>query len=105
MRVLLDECLPRRLGLELAGHLVSTVPQAGWAGVSNGKLLSCINGHYDAFITVDKSLPAQQETVGLYFGVIVLQAPSNRLEDLRLLVPKVLAALNTLKAGQIVKVW
>jgi nicotinamidase-related amidase len=41
MRVILDECLPRRLGLDLSGHLVSTVPLAGWAGVSNGKLLAC----------------------------------------------------------------
>ena len=32
MRVLLDECLPRRLGRELTGHAVTTVPQAGWAG-------------------------------------------------------------------------
>ena len=50
MRVILDECLPRRLGSDLAGHLVTTVPQAGWAGVSNGKLLALIAGTYDAFI-------------------------------------------------------
>ena len=53
MRVLLDECLPRRLGLELTGHLVSTVPQAGWAGISNGKLLALIASNYDTFLTVD----------------------------------------------------
>lgn len=45
MRVLLDECLPRRLGLELSGHMVSTVPQAGWAGISNGKLLALFAGN------------------------------------------------------------
>jgi hypothetical protein len=74
MRVLLDECLPRRLGLELVGHLVSTVPQAGWAGISNGKLLALIDGHYDAFVTADKNLPAQQKTASLSFGVIVLRS-------------------------------
>jgi len=57
MRVLLDECLPRRLGLELAAHLVSTVAQAGWADISNGKLLALIAGNYDAFLTVDKTFP------------------------------------------------
>lgn len=61
MRVILDECLPRRLGLELTGHSVSTVPQAGWAGISNGKLLPLIAGNYDVFLTVDKNLPAQQK--------------------------------------------
>jgi hypothetical protein len=55
MRVILDECLPRRFGLELPGHLVSTVPLAGWAGVSNGKLLALIAGNYDVFVTVDKT--------------------------------------------------
>jgi len=39
MRVLLDECLPARLRLDLPGHEVATVPQAGWAGIKNGKLL------------------------------------------------------------------
>jgi len=52
MRVILDECLPRRLGTELSGHLVTTVPQAGWAGVSNGRLLAMIAGQFDALVTV-----------------------------------------------------
>lgn len=102
MRVLLDECLPRRLGLELAGHLVSTVPQAGWAGMANGKLLALIAGNYDAFLTVDKNLPAQQKTPALSFGVIVLCAPSNQLADLRPLVPQILAALTALQPGTVV---
>jgi hypothetical protein len=39
MRVLLDECVPRGLRDEIAGHEVSTVAEAGWAGVKNGELL------------------------------------------------------------------
>jgi hypothetical protein len=104
MRVILDECLPRRLGLELSGHLVSTVPLAGWAGVSNGKLLARIAGNYDAFVTVDRNLPAQHKTAVLPFGVIVLRAPSNQLSDLRPLVPQILAALAALQPGQVVTV-
>ena len=104
MRVLLDECLPRRLGLELSGHMVSTVPQAGWAGTSNGKLLALISGNYDAFLTVDKNLPAQQETAALPFGVIVLRARSNQLSDLRPLVPDILAALAPLQPGDVTTV-
>lgn len=104
MRVLLDECLPRRLSLELMGHLVSTVPQAGWAGFSNGKLLALIAGNYDAFLTIDKNLPAQQEMSALRFGVIVLRASSNQLTDLRPLVPQILATLATLQPGTVVTV-
>lgn len=102
MRVILDECLPRRIGLELSGHDVATVPSAGWAGVANGKLLAKIAGNYDAFVTVDKNLPAQQRTTTLSFGVIVLRARSNQLADLRPLVPKLLAALAGLRPGQVV---
>lgn len=39
MRVLLDECVPKRLGRELTGHTVRTVPQEGWSGKKNGELL------------------------------------------------------------------
>jgi hypothetical protein len=108
MRVVLDECLPRRLGLELSGHLVSTVPQEGWAGLSNGKLLARIQGNHDAFITVDKNLPVQQMTAALSFGVIVLRTPSNKLEDVKRLVkrlvPQILAALSLIQPGQVVLV-
>jgi hypothetical protein len=31
VRVLLDECLPRRLKGELVGHDARTVPEMGWA--------------------------------------------------------------------------
>ncbi len=104
MRVILDECLPRRLGKELGGHIVATVPQAGWAGVTNGELLKRIAGAYDAFITIDSNLPAQQHTANLSFGVIVLHARSNRLDTLRPLVPNILAALAVLKPADIIQV-
>ena len=104
MRVILDECLPRRLALELTGHLVSTVQEAGWAGVSNGRLLTLITGNYDAFLTVDKNLPAQQTTTALSFGVILLRARTNQLADLKPMVPQILNALTALKAGAVMVV-
>jgi hypothetical protein len=80
------------------------VPQAGWAGISNGKLLALIAGNYDAFLTVDKNLPAQQKTAALSFGVVVLRAPSNQLAELRPLVPQILTALTALHPGSVVVV-
>src|SRR6266850_5035107 len=72
MRVLLDECLPRRLTRELVGHDVTTVPEAGWSGKKNGELLGLASGLYDAFITIDSIPVYQQRVVGLSFGIIVL---------------------------------
>ena len=84
MRILLDECLPKDLARELPGHTVKTVPQAGWASVSNGKLLRLIadSGKFDLFLTVDKRLPQQNRNLSLPFSIVVLRAKSNRLKHI-----------------------
>jgi hypothetical protein len=46
----------------------------------------------------------QQNMAGLSFGVIVLSAPTNRLEALVPLVPRILAELASLAPGQIIRV-
>lgn len=51
MKVLLDECLPRRLADHLAEFEVMTVPQAGWAGKRNGELLMLAAAKFDVFVT------------------------------------------------------
>jgi hypothetical protein len=104
MRVVLDECLPRRLTRELPGHDARTVQQMGWSGISNGKLLSLMRGQFDAFITVDSNLAYQQNLSALPVAVVVLRAPSNKIEDLRPLLPRLLATLAVLKPGQLLVV-
>ena len=47
MRVLLDECLPRRLKRELVGHDARTVPEMGWASKKNGELLALAPIEFD----------------------------------------------------------
>jgi len=96
MRILLDECLPRRLRDELPGHEVHTVPDAGWKGKKNGELLVLAAGHFDVFLTVDAGIEYQQNLGQLALGVIALKARTNRIEDLRPLMPRVLQVLGTL---------
>ena len=102
MRVLLDECLPRRLRTHRGEHAVATVPDAGWAGTKNGALLRLAAAHYDVFITIDRNLVAQQTAASLPIAVVTLAAPTNRLEDLLPLVPAILRALTSISAGQVV---
>jgi hypothetical protein len=99
MRILLDECLPRRLKDEFTGHEARTVPDVGWSGRKNDDLLTMVAGQFEAFITIDGGIEHQQDLSSLAVGVIALRAKSNRLEDLRPLVPQVLAALPSLKPG------
>lgn len=104
MRLLLDECIDRKFARELAGCEVKTVPQMEWAGVKNGQLLSLAEAEFDVFITVDRNLSFQQNLPQFNIAVIVLQAPSNRLADLKSLAPKVLAMLTTVTKGQAILV-
>jgi len=104
MRLILDECLPKRLTRELPGHDSVTVPMAGMAGLQNGDLLRRISGKFDGFVTIDGNLSHQQNTGHLSFGVVVLGAPSNKIEDIRPLIPQVLNTLQTLKPGQVVRI-
>ena len=104
MKILLDECLPKRLARLLIGHDVQTVRQMNWLGFSNGKLLAAANPHFEVFITVDKNIIQQQSLAGFRIAVVVLQARSNKIEDLSPLVPKVVALLPELKNGQLVRV-
>jgi len=47
MRVLLDECVPRRLGRKFEGFEVFTIESAGFKGLKNGKLLAAGSRDYD----------------------------------------------------------
>src|SRR5262245_23961165 len=104
MRLLLDECMPRRLRAQFPGHDVSTTQEAGFAGKKNGELLRAAAGKFDAFLTVDKNLVFQQDVKALPFAVVVLVARSNRYGDLAPLAPAVLKALLTARPGQVLRV-
>ena len=100
MRLLLDECIDRRLARELSKHEVKTVPQMNWAGIKDGQLLVLAESEFDAFITVDRKLPFEQNLSKLALIVIILEAPSNRLADLKPLSPKILEVLGAAQRGQ-----
>jgi predicted nuclease of predicted toxin-antitoxin system len=100
MKILLDECIDRRLAREFVDYEVKTVPQMGWAGTKDGQLLVLAAVEFDVFITVDRNLSFQQNLPQFNIAVIVLQARSNRLVDLKPLVIKVIAILPTADRGQ-----
>ena len=94
MRILIDECLPRKLRLLLVGHEAITVAQAGWSGIQNGKLLALAQEGFDVFVTIDQNIIAQQNISKYSLAIIVLESPSNELEFLVPLVPKILELLS-----------
>ncbi len=100
-RVFLDACVPTRLKRELVGFDVRHATDLGWADLDDGPLLDALAGGFEAFVTVDKSIPHQQRLAHRPFAVIVLHAKTNRLTDLLPLVPKLRAILKRLSPGTI----
>ena len=102
MRILLDECVPKRLKRSFRPqHLALTVPDAGLAGYKNGLLLRRIVGKFDVFITTDKSIQHQQRIADYAISFVLLRARSNDITDIEPLVPKLLARWGELAPGKL----
>lgn len=104
MHILLDECLPRKLKRSLAGHSVVTVPEQGWASITNGALLRLAEPLFDIFITADQNLQYQQNLQSSQLGIIVLVARNTRLETLLPLMPRVQITLQTIQVGAVIRI-
>ena len=101
MRVLLDECVDWRLAREIAGHDVKTARQMGWTTIKNGELLTLAAEDFDVFVTVDRNLAFQQNLAAFSIAVIVLRARTNRLADLKPLVPDLLRVIEAARLGTV----
>ncbi len=96
MKVLLDESVPRRLAAEFPESFgARTVQQMGWAGCSNGELLRLAADHgFGVLVTVDQGFAYQQSIRSLPIPVVIMIAGRTRLQELRPLVPEVIAVLS-----------
>jgi hypothetical protein len=104
VRIFLDECIDWRLARDIAGHDVKTARQMGWTSIKNGELLSLVAGTFDVFVTVDRNLAFQQNVTDVQVAVIVLRANSNRLDDLRALIPALLGSLGEARRGRVLEI-
>ena len=101
MKILLDECVDQRLARDFIGQEVSTVEQMGWKSNQNGELLELAAKDFEAFVTTERNLSFQQNVQRFNIAVVVLTAQTNRLVDLRPIVPALLKVLPFLKKGEV----
>lgn len=91
---------------DLAGHDVHHVVDMGWSSKRNSELLRLMLAErFDAFLTVDQHLEFQQNLRASGIGVVVVAARTNRLKELRPLVPRMLEALAKVTPGQLIHIW
>jgi predicted nuclease of predicted toxin-antitoxin system len=105
MKVLLDECIPRKLKNHLPGIECQTVPEAGLAGKKNGELLSVAERDgFQVFITVDQGIEYEQNLQHRNIAVVVVRVKSSRLEDLLPHAQEILKELSSIQPGRLIKI-
>jgi hypothetical protein len=105
MRLLIDECVDESLRLLFPGHDCQTVRFANMAGLKNGRLLDAAEAAgFDVLVTVDQSIPDQQNLDGRRISLLILCAATNRLRDLKLLVPAAISTLTAIRRGEVVRI-
>ena len=105
MKILIDECVPRKFKRNLTGHNCLTVPEAGLAGARNGHLLSLAEERgFEVFLTIDRGFEYEQNLSNRSIAILIVQAKSNRMSDLLPHAPACLVALRSIRFGELIRV-
>lgn len=105
MKLLLDECTPKRLKNDFTGHETVTVAEVGLNGLKNGQLLAAaVEQGFEVLVTVDQRLQFQQNLSRFNLAVIVLVAEPCRYSQLKLLIPTVLRVLESIGRSEYVMI-
>ncbi len=105
MKILIDECVDQRLRFLFSGHDCETAAHAKVSGLKNGALLAAAEAAgFKVIITTDQEIPYQQNLSLRKISIIVLCAPTNRLGDLRPLIPAAIEALDQVTPGQVIRI-
>ena len=105
MKILLDECVDQRLRFLFSGHDCETAAYAKLSGLKNGNLLAAAEAaDFEVIVTTDQEIPYQQKLASRKIAIVVLCAPTNRLADLRPLIPLAIEALNAIQPGHVIRI-
>ena len=98
MKILLDECITKRLKLHLAEFEVFTVRELGLSGVKNGNLMKyCSDNNFDILLTIDKNLMYQQNLDKYSVTIVVLNSLTSKIDELINFLPVFKVQVNDFK--------
>jgi hypothetical protein len=102
MKILLDECVTKKLRPFLGKHEVFTVTQMGWNGFRNGNLMDkAVGESFDMLITIDKNLRFQQNIQKKDLIVVMFDSPSSKIEVLQKFIPPFFNLLDTFEKRRV----
>ena len=101
MKILLDECITKRLKQHLTNLEVYTVSELGWSGIKNGKLMAlCVEHKFDILLTIDKNLMHQQNLPNFSISIVVLNSPSSKVEIIIQYLPNFLTLIKSFEKSK-----
>ncbi len=88
MKILLDECVTKRLKKHLDTFEVFTVRELNLGGTQNGKLMKfCVENNFDILLTIDKNLMYQQNLEKYPVTIVVINSLTSKMEELVTFLP------------------
>jgi predicted nuclease of predicted toxin-antitoxin system len=97
MKILLDECVTKRLKNYLAEFEVFTVTELALSGIKNGKLMTyCVENNFDILLTIDKNLMHQQNLEKYPVTIVVFNCFTSKIEELITFLPSFKLQVNEL---------
>ena len=101
MKVLLDECVTKKLRSHLTEFEVYTIAELGLTGIKNGQLMAyCVDNSVDVLLTIDKNLMFQQNLDRYPLTIIVFNCRTSKLEELVLFIDAFKALLPFMEKHQ-----
>lgn len=88
MKILLDECVTKRLKKYLKEFDVFTVTELQLSGIKNGTLMSyCVENKFDILLSIDKNLLHQQKIERFALSIVIFNCVSSKIEELSTFIP------------------
>lgn len=96
MKILLDECVTKRLKSHLDMFETFTVHELNLGGMKNGKLMTyCSENQFDILLTIDKNLMFQQNLEKYSTIIVVLNSQSSKIEEIIAFLPSFKSQINS----------
>ncbi len=102
MKILLDECVTRKLKKRFNDFEVYTVREMGYKGLKNGKLLAQAElGGFDILLTIDKSIKTQQNISKHNISIVILDVLKSGIKYFEPLIPIFISQMNSYEKGKL----
>jgi len=105
MKILLDECVTKKLKKHFSLHQVFTVANMNWLGMKNGNLMrNAINEGFDIILTIDKNLQFQNNMIEYNISIVIFHCENSKIETLIQFIPEFENQLTSFEKGKVYKI-